>query len=157
MKFKLYNTIVYFQRKKVFICHGPYPIVRASLRRRGYVEKHYQSSQLIKKKSRKKRTNPDSDDDSACSDDDSDDNTTPITSPRGKTKANSSPRGKKVSGGDSDGSDDDDDDGDDVSGDSDDEIWKAGYEEGGPDCEFNLMVSNQLPCFIMTSWFLNIN
>ncbi|KAK3736202.1 hypothetical protein QZH41_011889, partial [Actinostola sp. cb2023] len=150
------------KNKKVFICHGPYPIVRASLRRRGYVEKHYQGCPLIKKKTRKNKAN-DSDDDSASSDGDSDDNHTPNTFPRGKVaqavlKTKGSPskenvksdEDKKDGGGDScdDMSSDDDDDDD-----SDDEDWNAGYEEGGPDSEFNLMsrmVRNAVASFIWT-------
>lgn len=44
---------------------------------------------------------------------------------------------KKDYGGDSDDDSSDDDD----DADSEDGDWKAGYEAGGPDSEFNLMVS----------------
>ncbi|XP_031566355.1 protein monoglycylase TTLL8-like isoform X2 [Actinia tenebrosa] len=154
------------RNKRVFICHGPYPIVRAALRRRGYVEKHY--SPLIKAKKGKNKNNESDDDDSCDSGDDSDENPSPNGSPRGKennskplarTKANGNKRNSKSNGGkkDDDGSSSDDsscsEDDDDDDDDSEDEDWKAGYEGGGPNSEFNLMsrmVRNANASFIWT-------
>ena len=140
--------ICYLQQKKVFICHGPYPIVRAVLRKRGYVEKHYKGNLLPSKSKKIDSDGSDDDDDSCDSGDDSDNE----TSPRKNTKASSnlpakSRRASKtktrtivnVSKNEVDdygsGCDDSGDDS------ADNEDWNAGYEGNGADCEFSLMVS----------------
>ena len=126
--------------------------MRAVLRKRGYVEKHYKGNLLPSKN--KKNDSDDSDDDDSCdSGDDSDNDTTPCNKEK-NTKASSnlpakSRRPSKAktrtinvskNKADDDGSacDDSDDDS------TDNEDWKAGYEANGPDCEFSLMVSEPL-------------
>jgi hypothetical protein len=108
---------------------------------------------LIKSKTRKSKNN-DSDDDSCDSGDDSDDNPTLYASPRGKesnSKAPARTKGNVIKGnvksnevkkdGGGSSSDDSCSEDDDDDGDSEDEDWKAGYEDGGTNSEFNLMVS----------------
>ncbi|PFX29352.1 tubulin monoglycylase TTLL3-like [Stylophora pistillata] len=151
------------KKKKVFICHGPYPIVRAVLRKRGYVEKHYKGSLLPTKN--KKNESDGRDDDNSCDSGDESDNE---MSPRKDAKAASnllakSHRASKtktraVVNVSKNSNDDDGDDGsccDDSDTDStDNEDWNAGYDGNGPDCEFSLMsrtVRNAVASFIWTT------
>ena len=160
----LYFFFPFFQKKKVFICHGPYPIVRAVLRKRGWVEKHYKGNLLPSKN--KKNDSDGSDDDSCDSGDDSDNENSAVNhSPRSKeknTKPSSNAKTRTINVSKNKGDDDDDDsDCDDSDDESDDnEDWNAGYEGNGPDCEFSLMVSkhfqHNFEIFIIIAWFQNI-
>ena len=133
--------------------------MRAVLRKRGYVEKHYKGN-LLPSKNKKNDSDGSDDDDSCDSGDDSDNE----TSPRKNTKISGNLPAKScrasktktrtvvnVSKNNND-NDDDDDDGsgcDDSDNDStDNEDWNAGYEGNGPDCEFSLMVSKFIALYI---------
>ena len=141
------------QNKKVFVVNGPYPIVRAALRRRGWVEKHFKGN-LVTSKKKKRNEDDDSCDDSCDDDDDNNDSdgaNSPNTSPRSRGKPDKcEARARKdgATGGmnrtrskpaEDDGSSSDDSDDDDGiewhEGD-----WSAGSETGH-DCEYSLMVS----------------
>ena len=144
------SSICFFQKKKVFICHGPYPIVRAVLRKRGYVEKHYKGN-LLPSKNKKNDSDGSDDDDSCDSGDDSDNETSPRKNTKisgnlpAKSRRASKTKTRTVVNVSKNNNDNDDDDGsgcDDSDNDStDNEDWNAGYEGNGPDCEFSLMVS----------------
>ena len=133
--------------------------MRAVLRKRGWVEKHYKGNLLPPKD--KKNESDGSDDDSCDSGDDSDNENSDNHSPRNKEKNTKTScnlavsklqRGSKTRTINVSKSKDDDDEGDgsgscdDSDNDSDDsnEDWNAGYEGNGPDCEFSLMVSGIL-------------
>lgn len=141
---------IFFQHKKVFICHGPYPIVRAVLRKRGWVEKHYKGNLLPAKN--KKNDSDGSDDDSCNSGDDSDNELSKSGNQSSCIKASSLAKTLKISETKTDNvgisKDDNDDDRSDVNNSDDDsgdnEDWNAGYEGNGPDCEFSLMVGKEL-------------
>lgn len=140
---------VFFQHKKVFICHGPYPIVRAVLRKRGWVEKHYKGNLLPAKN--KKNDSDGSDDDSCNSGDDSDNELTKSVNQSSCMKTSSLAKTLKISKTRTNNvginKDDNDDDGSDCDNSDDDssdnEDWNAGYEGNRPNCEFSLMVDKK--------------
>ena len=142
-------SMFFFQHKKVFICHGPYPIVRAVLRKRGWVEKHYKGNLLPAKN--KKNDSDGSDDDSCNSGDDSDNELTKSVNQSSCMKTSSLAKTLKISKTRTNNvginKDDNDDDGSDCDNSDDDssdnEDWNAGYEGNRPNCEFSLMVDKK--------------
>lgn len=123
--------------------------MRAVLRKRGYVEKHYKGN-LLPSKNKKNDSDGSDDDDSCDSGDDSDcDNLPQSKDKSSKTSSNLPDKSRKALKpktrniniskykADDDGSACDDSDNDST----DNEDWNAGYEGNGPNCEFSLMVS----------------